>query len=405
MIDITKLYCGIDTTGDPLRYGHKRGAGHGSPHVTEKIEHTVPRSAKERRPVVVWNITRRCNLSCVHCYSDSHNKIYDGELTTEEAKEMISDLAEFNIPALLLSGGEPLIRKDIFELASYSRNKGLRLTLSTNGTLIDMKTAKRIKEVGFSYVGISFDGIGETNDRFRGMEGAFDLAMRGVRNCMEAGQKVGLRLTLTRRNYEDLNAIFDFIEKEGIQRACFYHLVYAGRGSEMKKDDLSHKDTRSAIDIILKRTEDFHDRGMRKDILTVDNHVDGPYIYMKLKEKDQKLAEEVFSLMKWNGGGTYSSGVGIGEIDSLGNVHPDQFWQYYTFGNVRDRKFSEIWMDSSDPLMAGLKDRIPLLKGRCSKCRFLAICGGSFRVRADKIYGDPWAPDPACYLTDEEIGI
>lgn len=405
MIDITKLYCGVDTTGDPLRYGHKRGPGHGAPHATERLEHEVPNSARERRPVVVWSVTRRCNLNCIHCYSDSHNEDYPGELLTQEARTMIKDLAGFKTPALLLSGGEPLMRKDIFELADYASSLGLRLTLSTNGTLIDKKMAKRIKETGFSYVGISFDGIGEVNDRFRGMKGAFDLAVRGIRNCMEVDQKVGLRLTLTRRNYDDLHNIFDFIEGEGIERACFYHLVYAGRGSEIRRDDLSHEETRKAMDIILERTMDFHKRGLRKDVLTVDNHADGPYLYIKLRKIDPERAGEVRRFLEWNGGGANSSGVGIGNIDFFGDVHPDQFWQDYTLGNVRKRPFSEIWLDTSDPLMAGLKNRLPLLKGRCTQCQWIKLCGGSFRVRAQRVYGDPWMPDPACYLTDEEIGI
>jgi len=405
MIDITKLFCGVDTTGDPLRYGHKRGYGHGSPHETERKEHEVPKSAKVRRPVVVWSVTKRCNLNCIHCYSDSHNQDYPGELTNEEARKMIDDLAEFNIPALLLSGGEPLARKDLFELAAYARERGLRLTLSTNGTLIDEKMARKIKDTGFSYVGISFDGIGKINDEFRGMEGAFDLAFRGVKNCKSVDQKVGLRLTLTRRNYEDLHKIFDFIEKEGIQRACFYHLVYAGRGSDLQKDDLSHEETREALDIIIDRTMDFHKRGLRKDILTVDNHVDGVYLYMKLMKTNPKRAEEVYKLLEWNGGGANSSGVAIGNIDFFGNVHADQFWQEHSFGNVKDRPFSEIWMDTSDPLMKGLKNSVPLLKGRCSKCKWISICGGSFRYRAFKVHNDTWMPDPSCYLTDEEIGL
>lgn len=403
MIDITKLYCGQDTTGDPLRYGHKTGPGHGMPHASEKLEHNVARRAEERRPVTAWNITRRCNLNCVHCYTDSANQEYDGELTTQEGKRLIRDLKEFKIPALLLSGGEPLIRKDLFSLASYARELDLRLTLSTNGTLIDMKTAQKIKEVGFSYVGISFDGLGKINDKFRGYEGAFDLAMRGVRNCMEVGQKVGLRLTLTKINYQDLHGIFDFIEKEGIQRACFYHLVYAGRGSNLTKDDLTHEETRKALDVILERTKDFHDRGLQKDILTVDNHVDGPYLYMKMRKEDPERAEEVARLLRWNGGGANSSGVSFGNIDFNGNVHPDQFWQTHTFGNVRERCFGDIWTDTSDPLMKGLKNRIPLLKGKCSRCKFVDMCGGSFRVRAAFVYNDPWAEDPACYLTEEEI--
>ncbi len=403
MIDITKLYTGLNTTGDPLRYGHKTGPDHGNPHATETKAHHVPKSASDRRPVVVWNITRRCNLHCIHCYSDSHNQDYPGELTTSEAKTMIDDLAGFKIPALLLSGGEPLIRPDFFEVAEYARSKGLRLTLSTNGTLITPETALRIRETGFSYVGISFDGLGLINDKFRGVPGAFDLALQGLRNCKKAGQKVGLRFTLTRRNFEALHQIFDFIEAEDIPRACFYHLVYSGRGSSLSKDDLTHEETRQALDIIVDRTVDFIKRGLQKDILTVDNHVDGPYIYLKLLELDNIRANEALSLMKWNGGGANSSGVGIGQIDMYGNVHPDQFWQDLHLGNVKERPFSEIWQDTTHPVFAGLKNRLPLLKGKCAACVWKPVCGGSFRVRALRVYDDPWAPDPACYLTDEEI--
>lgn len=405
MIDLTTLYTGMETTGDPLRYGHRRGPGHGQPHGTETEEHLVPPSARERRPVVVWNVTRRCNLACVHCYTDSANRRYPGELATEEAKTMLEDLAGFQIPALLLSGGEPLIRPDLFELAAYARHLGLRLTLSTNGTLIDRRAALKLKSVGFSYVGVSLDGIGMTNDTFRGQPGAFERAVRGIRACLEVGQKVGLRLTLTRHNAKDLSAIFDFIEAEGIQRACFYHLVYSGRGSDIIKDDLTHEEKRQVVDLILGRTLDLARRGKRIDILTVDNHVDGVYTYLKLLQKDPERAEQVRRFLVWNGGGAYSSGVGIGDIDFNGNVHPDQFWQDYTLGNVRERSFSEIWMDTSDPLMAGLKHRLPLLKGRCGACKWQDICGGSFRVRAARVYGDPWEPDPACYLTDREIGV
>jgi radical SAM protein with 4Fe4S-binding SPASM domain len=398
MIDITRLYCDRDTPADALRYGH----GHkgkemaGTPHIPRK-----PKSAAERRPVVAWNVSRTCNLRCVHCYTDSKAERYEGELTTEEGKALIEDLAQFQIPALLFSGGEPLMRKDLFELAGYAVSLGIRPTLSTNGTLITSEVARRIKDLGFTYVGVSLDGIGDINDAFRGKKGAFKKAMEGFRNLKAVGQRVGLRLTLTRHNYTDLHRIFDFIEAEGIDRACFYHLVYSGRGKE--SDDLSHEETRDALDIILARTKDMHERGLEKDILTVDNHVDGIYLYMKLLKEAPERAEAVLRLLKWNGGGLYSSGVGFGDVDFNGNVHPDQFWMHYSFGNVRERPFSEIWMDTSDPLMAGLKDRRSHIHGRCRTCKWFDACGGALRVRADLVYGDPWAPDPACYLTDEEI--
>ena len=320
---------------------------------------------------------------------------------------MIRDLSGFQIPALLFSGGEPLARPDLFELVAYARSLGIRPTLSTNGTLITDETARHIKSAGFTYVGISLDGIGEINDRFRGVGGAFERAVRGFKACVGVGQRVGLRLTLTRHNFANLHGIFDFIEREQIDRACFYHLVYSGRGGQIAGDDLSREETRQALDIILERTEDFHRRGLNKEILTVDNHVDGIYLYMKLLAKDPMRAEQVLKLLTWNGGGMYSSGVGIADIDFLGNVHADQFWMHHSFGKVRQRPFSQIWTDTSDPLMAGLKNRRAKIKGRCAPgiCKWFDACGGAMRVRADLVYSDPWAPEPACYLTDEEIGF
>ncbi|MHB9037630.1 MAG: radical SAM protein [Armatimonadota bacterium] len=393
MIGITKLYCGTTTTGDPLRYGRQ---SKGMP------AHLLQYSA-DKKPIVVWNMTRRCNLSCIHCYASSENKSYPNELTFDEAQTMICDLAEFGAPVLLFSGGEPLIREDIFEHAALANELGMRPVISTNGTLITEKMARKIKQIGFGYVGISLDGIGERNDFFRGKEGAFEAAMRGFDNCVAVDQKCGLRLTLTRHNYEQLDAIFDFIEEHKIPRACFYHLVYTGRGSSMKKDDLTHEESRRAVDKIIDRTADFHKRGLDVDILTVDNHCDGPYLYMRMLRENSPRTAEVLQLLEWNGGN--SSGIGIADVDNEGNVHADQFWWHYSFGNVRQRKFSEIWMDTSDHVMAGLKNRKPLLKGRCAKCKWLDICNANFRVRAEAVHDDIWAPDPACYLTDEEIGL
>ncbi len=402
MISISKLYCGGTAESDGLRYGH---GGQGP--VVSAGAPPASKTAAERRPVTVWNVTRTCNLRCIHCYTDSEARKYSGELTTDEGKALIRDLAGFQVPALLFSGGEPLARPDLFDLVSYARSFGVRPTLSTNGTLITDETARKIKEAGFTYVGISLDGIGEINDRFRGVDGAFDRAVRGFKACVGVGQRVGLRLTLTRHNFKNLHGIFDFIEREQIDRACFYHLVYSGRGGQIAEDDLSREETRQAIDIILERTEDFHKRGLNKEILTVDNHVDGIYLYLKLLEKDPARAEKVLKLLTWNGGGMYSSGVGIADIDFQGNVHADQFWMHYSFGNVRQRPFSRIWMDTSDPLMAGLKNRRARIKGRCAPdiCKWFDACGGALRVRADLVYNDPWAPEPACYLTDEEIGF
>jgi len=392
MIDCTKLLCGTIRPADALRYGRRSTNG--------SVE--TLRYALEKKPIVVWNMTPACNLYCIHCYYSAGPSSSADELSTAEAKTMIDDLAQFGAPVLLFSGGEPLMRPDLMELGAYAVARGTRTVISTNGTLIDQETAQRIKEENFSYVGVSLDGIGETNDKFRGDSGAFDAALAGIRHCKAAGVKVGLRLTLNRHTVRDLSAIMDLLEEEQIPRACFYHLVYAGRGRRIQSDDLSLEETRVTIDYIMDRVEEFHRKGIGLDILTVDNHADGPFLYQRVKERQPERADEVLQLLQWNGGN--SSGVGIAAIDHAGNVHADQFWQHYSFGNVRERPFSAIWLDTNDELMAGLKDRKPRLNGRCAECHYLDICNGNFRVRAEAVTGDVWASDPACYLTDEEIG-
>jgi putative heme d1 biosynthesis radical SAM protein NirJ1 len=390
MISITKLLMDVPNFGDTLRY---------TPHA-HKSQNGV---GEGRGPVVVWNCTKTCNLNCVHCYARSEAIKYQNELTHEEGLALIDQLADFNVPVILFSGGEPLLRPDFFELANYAAGKGIRPTISTNGTRIDEDTAKRLKDMGVGYVGISLDGCEATHDKFRGKPGAYQMALRGIRNCVATGQKVGLRFTITRDNFQDLDSIFDLLEQENIDRVCFYHLVYSGRGSAMVERDLSHEESRQVMDLIIRRTLDFKARGINKEILTVDNHADAVYLYLKMKEKDPVLGERVLKLIQSNGGNR--SGMAFGNIDSVGNVHPDQFTQYITLGNVRERPFGEIWTDLSNPIMAGLKDRKPLLKGRCPKCAYLNLCNGNFRTRAEAVTGDFWAEDPACYLTDEEIGV
>ena len=397
MINISKLYCDEVTPGDWLRYG-KEGSG-------ERAGEIVPKKASERRPIVVWNITRECNLKCVHCYNDSGAGKTFNDITTEKAKSVLDDLAGFGVPSVLFSGGEPLMRGDLFELIEHGGQAGLRTVISTNGTLITTNAAKTIKSLGVSYVGISLDGIGQINDKFRGVDGAFDKAVQGIRNCMDAGIRVGLRLTLTKRNVQDIEGLFDFFEAENIERACFYHLVPSGRGEAIASEDLTLPQSRAAIDIILAKTRGFKEAGRKTDILTVDNHVDGVYLYLKLLKEEPDRAEKVWELLTWNGGGLYSSGVGIGCIDFNGKVHPDQFWGHYDLGDIHEKPFSEIWTDPDEPLLKGLRDRRGYVKGRCRLCKFFDACGGSLRVRADLHFGDPWAPEPACYLSDEEIGL
>ncbi|MDD3317928.1 MAG: 12,18-didecarboxysiroheme deacetylase [Methanosarcina sp.] len=395
MIGISKLYCGTVEPSDALRYGRE----------SKRLPSHLLQFSKDKKPVVVWNMTRRCNLKCVHCYAQAKDIEFENELSTEEGKALIDDLASFGSPVMLFSGGEPTLRKDLPELAAYAREKGMRAVISTNGTLIDRNMARKLKEVGLSYVGVSLDGMRDTNDKFRGMKGAFNAALRGIHNCQEEGIKVGLRFTINKQNVRDIPAIFDLLEEKQIPRICFYHLVYAGRGSEMVSEDLSLEESRQAVDLILERTRDLHEKGFPAEVLTVDNHCDGPYLYMKLLKENPERAAEVFKLLSMNQGN--STGIGIGCVSWDGSVHADQFWRHYSFGNVRERPFSEIWNDLSDELMAGLKNRKPLIKvhgDRCAQCKWLDVCNGNFRVRAEAVYGNVWADDPACYLTKEEIG-
>ena len=392
MINCTRLLCGKSGSNDAIRY--KKG-----------------KPSDNNRPIVVWNSTKRCNLKCKHCYIDASTRKDEGELTTEEAKIFIDDLATFGAPVFLFSGGEPFLREDLFELGVYAKEKGLRTVISTNGTLITKEMALKVKEAGFSYVGVSLDGLEATNDKFRNHTGAFNKTLMGIRNCLECGIRVGLRFTINKNNFKDVNGIFDLIEKEDIPRACFYHLVYSGRGSDMVADDLTPDEARSTMDTIFERTIKLYETKKQAltegvldtEILTVDNHSDGVYLYLKLLKEDPKRAAEVLNLLKINGGN--KSGIGIANVDNLGFVHADQFWQYYSFGNVKKRKFSDIWLDESDELLKNLRNRIPLLKGKCGRCNFQDICAGNFRVRSEAVYNDVWQEDPACYLTEEEISL
>jgi Fe-coproporphyrin III synthase len=393
MIGISKLYCGAVEASDPLRYGRRSG---------DLPSHLLQFSA-DKKPVVVWNVTRRCNLRCVHCYSHSEDKNYQGELSFDEGKTLIEDLSEFGSPVILFSGGEPLIRPDILELIQYAVKLGRRAVVSTNGTLITERMAAKLQEIGLSYVGISLDGLEKVHDAFRGFSGTFARVMAAIKNCQDVGLKVGLRFTINKRNYEDIPGIFDLVEEKNIPRICFYHLVYAGRGTELVNEDLDHAGSREVVGLIMDRTKLLHDKGLPVEVLTVDNHADGPYLYLRLTKEDPERASEVVKLLQMNEGN--NSGRGIGCVSWDGSVHADQFWRHHSFGNVRERRFSEIWTDPADEFLMKLKDKKKHVKGRCAKCRWLAICGGNFRVRAEAVHGDVWAPDPACYLTDEEIGL
>ncbi len=354
-------------------------------------------------PVVIWNLIRRCNLACKHCYATSADIDFDGELSTEEVFSVMDDLQAFGVSVLILSGGEPLLRPDIFEISKRAKDMGFYVGLSSNGTLINDDNIADIDRIGYDYVGVSLDGMRDTHDRFRRKQGAFDDSINGIRLCNEIGIKIGLRFTLTQDNATELPDLLQLMRDEDIDKFYLSHLNYAGRGNRNRASDLHHKMTRSAMDLMFETCWKDVQAGIKREFVTGNNDADGVYL---LQWAAQHMPEHLPALRKqllrWGGN---SSGVNIANIDNLGTVHPDTMWWDYSIGNVRDRPFSEIWEDTSDPLMAGLKAAKRPLEGRCASCQHLAICGGNSRTRAWQLTGNPWAEDPGCYLSDEEIGV
>ena len=352
-------------------------------------------------PVVIWNLIRRCNLTCKHCYSISADTNFPGELTTEQVYGVMDDLKEFKVPVLILSGGEPLLRPDIYDIAKRAKAKGFYVGLSSNGTLINEDNIDQIAECDFNYVGVSLDGIRETHDKFRRMDGAFEASLKGIRLCRDLGLKIGVRFTMTQDNAHDLAELLKLVEDEGIDRFYFSHLNYAGRGNKNRKDDAQHQLTRWAMDLLFDTCWDYQQRGLEKEFTTGNNDADGVYFLHWVRRRFPDRAAHVEAkLRQWGGN---SSGVNVANIDNLGNVHPDTMWWHHTLGNVKDRPFSQIWPDTSDALMAGLKRHPRAVEGRCATCAYLEVCNGNTRVRAQQLTGNPWAEDPGCYLSDEEI--
>jgi 12,18-didecarboxysiroheme deacetylase len=389
VIGISKLYCGTVEASDPLRYGRS----------SKTLPSHLLQFSADKKPVVVWNVTSACNLRCVHCYASERTQ--SPELSTDEGRELIANLEDYGTPVVLFSGGEPLMRKDLPELIRQTVRSGMRAVISTNGTLITRDLAMELSDYGLSYIGVSLDGLEEVNDSFRGVPGAFRAALKGIENAMREGIKVGLRFTMNRRNASEIPKILELMKAEGVPRICFYHLVYTGRARELMEEDLSHAQTRDTLDLVMDRTRELIESGRNVEVLTVDNHADGPYVYLRMKRQGHPRAEEVLELLEMNGGN--SSGLGIASVNWDGEVYPDQFWRTKVLGSVRERPFSEIWENRDNEFLMKLKSKKDHVQGRCRRCRWLSVCAGNFRARAEAATGDPWGEDPACYLTDEEI--
>jgi radical SAM protein with 4Fe4S-binding SPASM domain len=292
------------------------------------------------------------------------------------------------VPMILFSGGEPLFRQDIFELGALAKERMIETAISSNGSLITLDVVKKIKESGFSYVGISLDGLAETHDKFRGTEGASDKALEGLRLLKKEGIKAGVRFTITKLNLQELPGMIELVLAEGIERLCIYNIVYTGRGRNMTEYDLDNSERLEYIEYLLKEAERLQDR---LEILTVCNPADGVKLlsYVPQEERDQARKHLLMS-------SGCSAGKRLACIDPKGDVYPCQFWRDERLGNIRGKPFSEIW-NSDNPLLNKLRRKEEWLKGLCGDCKDKEICGGC-RVRAKVVSGDSWKEDPSCYV-------
>ena len=390
MISVSKLLCGGVAEGDGLRYDAAEAAD------VDQI-----RDELQQRPVVVWNVTKGCNLACTHCYADATVERAPGELTTEEGKQLLDELADYGVPVVLFSGGEPLVREDLTELVGHAADRGIRPVLSTNGTLVTRSRARELQDAGLAYAGVSVDGLPERNDEFRGYDGAFDAAVDGIEACLDVGLKTGLRYTVTAANRPDLEGVVDLLHDVGLDRFCFYHLDYGGRGADIQDVDLSPERRRRTVQTVCDLTRQYHARDEEIETLLVGNYCDAAYLVEYAREEfGPDVAARVRRFLETNGGDP--TGERVADIDYQGNVHLTQFWQGYSLGNVRDRPFGRIWDDESNPLLGRLREREQHLSGRCADCRYQDVCRGGSRLRALAVHGDPFAPDPQCYLTADE---
>jgi len=380
MINISKLYCGLASESDDLRFGQHKSYG----------------------PVVAFNCTNRCNLNCLHCYSSSTTDLSNNDqLTTAEAERLLHQLAEVNCPAVLFTGGEPLLRDDLFELLAKAKQLGLRTVISTNGTLIDLAVAKKLAEVGTSYVGISIDGDEPFHDDFRQSIGCFKAALAGVENCQKASLKTGLRFTITKANADKIPVVFDIAASANIRRICFYHLVKAGRAKNLNSWLPTPEQTRQVIDTIIKKTDEFVRKGLVDEALTVGNHADGPYLLLKMTKEKNHRCKKAEELLSANGGNKI--GEKIASVGWDGNVYPDQFWWNYSVGNVKDKTFKQIWNNPNEPVLNKLRKKSEFADKRCLTCKWFNLCKGNFRFLDAKSDAKYWLNEPPCYLADEEI--
>jgi len=344
-------------------------------------------------PLFVWNITEKCNLRCAHCYRESDEFSHSpATLSDEKCFRLIDEIKQLNPPIVLLSGGEPLLRKNIFDIIQRCIDAGLRVGLSTNGTLISPEIARKIKEARVSYVGISIDGMEEGHDSFRGTLGAFSSSWKAIGFLNDVGVKTGVRFTLTNSNSGDLLKVLEKTIESGVKRFCLYHLVYSGRGTQV--EDLSVDKKREIMEEFFKKVESITEKHKEVEVLTTDNHSDGIYLALHHRQNPESVA-----CISAHGG--CSAGSKVVYLDSTGIVYPCQFLRDEPMGDVRKDSLLDIWKNDPSAMTLKFRNKKDFLTGKCGQCAHKDICGGC-RARAKAISGSLWSEDSACYLTAEE---
>ena len=350
--------------------------------------------------IIIWNFTNRCNLTCRHCYSyaDPNSKDF---LTTKLIVDSIKDLKSAGVRFVIFSGGEPLIRKDIFDIADKMREEGIITYLSTNGLYINEKNVDKIIEK-FNYIGISIDGIEDIHDDFRGLKGAYKKSIASIELIQAHGGNAGIRFTMTKETQDSFYDIFRLAEELKVDKLYLSHLVYSGRGLENLKMDISKEKRIEFVNFIIDKALKYQKEGKKMDIVTGNMEMDAIILLEKFSKEYPHLKDEMIKRLK-NWGGN-SAGKRLGNINSIAEVKPDPFFPFVV-GDMNKKSFNEIWLDDENDILNKLRVTPRKISGKCRDCKVIDICNGGSRSRAYAISGDLWAEDPSCYLSDEQRGL
>ncbi|MBT9584824.1 radical SAM protein [bacterium] len=360
--------------------------------ISEYIRHSLQGHPARPFPglILIWNLTRSCNLACQHCYA-SAGKADPEELSTAQALDLVPQLRSLGVRYAILSGGEPLARRDLFELSQALRAQGIATSLSSNGLLITRRNLPRIAE-SFDYVGISIDGRQEVHDQFRGQSGAWARSLAALRMCHEAGLKVGVRFTLSAVTASSLPDVIALTRQEDFPKLYISHLVYSGRGGSLA--GVTPEQQRQATTLLVESALDWQAAGEGPDVVTGNNEADAVLLLERFQARYPDQAEDLRQRLRVWGGN--QAGTRMLNVDPRGNVKPDPFF-VDSAGNLKERTLADIWSQSE--LLQQLRQRPSTLKGPCSQCQYLDICNGNSRARSYALSGDYFQSDPSCFLS------